>query len=85
MRMPERMLPISMFSSVTSRARGDDGDLHKAIGVVLLVAQGDADVLMEIAGYIVGLGFLHEAVHAEQQLVELVGLILGIIADVKRV
>ena len=65
------------------KARGDDGDLHKAVGVVLLVAQGDADVLMEIAGYIVGLGFLHEAVHAEQQLVELVGLILGIIADGK--
>ena len=65
------------------KARGADAQLHEPVGIALGVAQGHADVLAQLAGDLVGLRVLDQAVDALQQLAELVALVGGVLAQLK--
>ena len=63
------------------QARRANADLHGAVHSAGLVVQRHADVLAQLPGYLVGLRFLHHRVRALEQLAELGGLVLGVLAQ----
>ena len=63
------------------QTRRADADLHEAVGVAIGVVQRHADVLAQLAGYLVVHRLLHHRVRPLEQLLELEGLVLGVITQ----